>query len=114
MHEFLRQRAIQRPDMIVIAGGALALASPRSDSDRNFVLQQIGLSVRLHNASRVLLMSHSDCGTYGGLGAFNHERDREVGHHTLKLREAAQFVHDAFPQATLEPLFLAFDGVFEL
>src|SRR5436190_20806165 len=67
VQKFLRKRGIQRPDMIVVAGGAKTLASPRNDFERDFILEQIRMSILLHATRHVLLMSHSDCATYGGL-----------------------------------------------
>ena len=54
-------------DPIKIAGGAKVLASPEREADREFVLDQIRKSMRLHGTRRVILMVHSDCGAYGGL-----------------------------------------------
>src|SRR5947208_7185602 len=75
--KFLRRNKILRPDMIVVAGGARTLASPRNDFERDFILEQLRMSIRLHRTRRVLLMSHSDCATYGGLAAFGGDQTRE-------------------------------------
>ena len=72
--KFLRKQGIVRPDMIVVAGGAKTLASPRNDFERDFILEQVRMSIRLHRTARVFLMSHSDCATYGGLAAFDGRR----------------------------------------
>lgn len=55
---------------IRVAGGAKCLATPDPESERDFVLEQIPKSIRLHGTDRVVLMVHSDCGAYGGLAAF--------------------------------------------
>src|SRR5579871_5987268 len=70
VNKFLQKQKILKPDMIVIAGGAKTLASPRNDFERDFILEQVRLSIQLHQAKKMLLMSHSDCATYGGLAAF--------------------------------------------
>jgi carbonic anhydrase len=67
VRKFLQENGISHPDMIIVAGGAMMLASPRNDFERDFILEQIRLSIRLHGCLRVILMSHSDCATYGGL-----------------------------------------------
>lgn len=110
--EFLRQRGIHRPDMVVIAGGALTLASPRRDGDRDFVLEQVRLAIRLHQAKRAFLMSHSDCATYGGLAAFKHDRAEERAHHFRELCRASDVVTQTFPTLEVERFFVTFDGVF--
>jgi len=85
--EFLQRYGVAHPDLVIIAGGSLALSSPRTNFDRAFVLDQVQLAIRLHRASRVILMSHSDCATYGGLAAFNGDRQREW--HTTPVNCAA-------------------------
>ncbi|HEY2359582.1 MAG TPA: hypothetical protein VGK36_00595, partial [Candidatus Angelobacter sp.] len=44
VRKFLDRREIKRPDMVVIAGGAKTLASPRNDFERDFILEQFRLS----------------------------------------------------------------------
>ncbi len=100
--------------MIVVAGGAKTLASPRNDFERDFILEQIRLSVQLHKATRVFLMSHSDCATYGGLAAFNGDPDAEVAHHRQELLRGARLIKSRFPQLKIHPYFVKFDGVWEL
>jgi Putative carbonic anhydrase len=112
--KFLQRRGILHPDMIVIAGGAKTLASPRNDFERDFILEQIRLSAKLHKASRVLVMSHSDCATYGGLAAFKGDAAAEAAHHKEELRRAVGLLKEKFPQLTIEPYFIKFDGVWEL
>ncbi|HZP17169.1 MAG TPA: hypothetical protein VFB00_04335, partial [Terriglobales bacterium] len=41
VNKFLQRRGIERPDMIVVAGGAKTLASPRNDFERDFILEQM-------------------------------------------------------------------------
>jgi hypothetical protein len=67
VYAFLQRQGILRPDLIVVAGGAKTLASSRNDFERDFILEQVRMSILLHSAERVFLMSHSDCATYGGL-----------------------------------------------
>src|SRR5271166_34819 len=45
MHKFLQKQGIVRPDMIVVAGGAKTLASPRNDFERDFILEQVRMSI---------------------------------------------------------------------
>src|SRR5215469_11688373 len=92
VNKFLKRRGILRPDMIVVAGGAKTLASPGNDFERDFILEQLRMSIRLHHAARVFLMSHSDCATYGGLEAFGGDTKREAEHHQHDLQHAAELV----------------------
>ena len=112
--EFLRRNSIAQPDLVVIAGGALALSSPRTAFDRAFVLEQVQLAIRLHRASRVILMSHSDCATYGGLAAFHGNRKSEMEHHAGELCRASTIAREEFHGLLVERIFLTFDRVLSI
>jgi hypothetical protein len=114
VRKFLKKQEIERPDMIVVAGGAKTLASPRNDFEQDFILEQIRMSIRLHQSKRVLVMSHSDCATYGGLAHFKGDRVAEAAHHRAELIRAAEFVVTNFPGVSVEPYFVKFDGVWEM
>src|SRR5208282_4717604 len=89
---------IVNSDPIKIAGGAKCLASPEHETDREFVLDQIRKSTRLHGTNRVILMVHSDCGAYGGLaGAFRGDTRAEAEHHCGELRRAASNLEALLP-----------------
>jgi Putative carbonic anhydrase len=109
--KFLKRKRILRPDMIVVAGGARTLASPRNDFERDFILEQVRMSMRLHQTRQLFLMSHSDCATYGGLAAFGGDAAREAAHHERELQHAAQLVKENFPDLAVHRFFVAFDGV---
>jgi len=111
---FLRKQGIERPDMIIVAGGAKTLASPRNDFEQDFILEQVRMSVRLHQTKRVLVMSHSDCATYGGLAQFKGDRKAEAEHHRAELQRAAVLLTDNFSDLSVEPYFVKFDGVWEV
>jgi carbonic anhydrase len=112
-NKFLHKQGIGRPDMIVVAGGAKTLAAPRNDFERDFILEQVRMSIRLHGTKTVFLMSHSDCATYGGLAAFGGDRERESRHHQQELQRAAELVKQNFPKVAVRCFFVGFDGVSE-
>jgi carbonic anhydrase len=114
VHKFLQKKAILRPDMIVVAGGARTLASPRNDFERDFILEQVRMSILLHKTARVFLMSHSDCATYGGLAAFNGDREREMELHKKELARAAALITSKFPDVDVECFFVNFEGIFSV
>src|SRR6478672_8993018 len=97
VNKFLQRRGILRPDMVVIAGGAKTLASPRNDFERDFILEQVRMSILLHKTERAYLMSHSDCATYGGLAAFQGDREREAELHKKELARARALINSRFP-----------------
>jgi len=114
VRKFLRKQGIERSDMIIVAGGAKTLASPRNDFEQDFILEQVRMSIRLHQTKRVLVMSHSDCATYGGLAYFKGDRAAEAEHHRGELQRAAELLATNFPGISVEPYFVKFDGVWEV
>jgi len=113
-NKFLQRRQILKPDMIVVAGGAKTLASPRNDFERDFILEQVRLSIQLHGANRILLISHSDCATYGGLAAFRGDPQAEAAHHKKELQKGVTLLNERFPELKAEPYFVNFEGIWEL
>src|SRR6202051_5013274 len=111
VREFLKKQAIERPDMIIVAGGAKTLASPRNNFEQDFILEQVRMSIRLHQTKRVLVMSHSDCATYGGLANFKGDRDAEAEHHRSELLRGAELLSSTFADISVEPYFVKFDGI---
>ena len=113
VRKFLKKQSIEKADMIIVAGGAKTLASPRNGFEQDFILEQVRMSVSLHHTKRVLVMSHSDCATYGGLAHFKVDRAAEAAHHRAELLRAAELLHAHFPALSVEPYFVQFDGVWE-
>jgi carbonic anhydrase len=114
VRKFLKKQGIERADMIVVAGGAKTLASPRNDFEQDFILEQVRMSIRLHQTKRVLVMSHSDCATYGGLAHFKGDREAEAAHHRGELLRAAELLTANFENISVEPYFVKFDGIWEV
>src|SRR5258708_3693122 len=84
LEDFKKKRNFKHTDVIECAGGAKALAAD-SGPERDFILNQIGASVRLHRAPLAVLMVHIDCGGYGGSEAFRNDSSAEYGHHESEL-----------------------------
>jgi len=112
VNKFLQRRGILRPDMVVIAGGAKTLASPRNDFERDFILEQVRMSILLHKTTLAYIMCHSDCATYGGLAAFEGDREAERNHHYQELERARELLKDRFPGLQVACFFVNFEGVF--
>ena len=114
VRKFLKKQGIERADMIVVAGGAKTLASPRNDFEQDFILEQVRMSIRLHQTKRVMVMSHSDCATYGGLAHFKGDRQAEAEHHRSELLRAGELLTSNFPNISVEPYFVKFAGIWEV
>jgi carbonic anhydrase len=112
--KFLKRIGVTYSDPIKIAGGAKCMASPDHESDREFVLEQIRKSIRLHGTRRVILMLHSDCGAYGGLaGGFGGDQEAEARHHERELQSAAANLRAAIPGIEVQGYFVDFDGIWD-
>jgi len=99
--------------LVKIAGGAKALAGEPSP-DRDFVLNQIKISARLHGTKRVVLMLHRDCGAYGGSKSFT-DADTEKEELMKQLHQAQDFVKKAMSDIeglTVDVGFADFDGLY--
>jgi hypothetical protein len=112
--KFLRRIGVVCSDPIKVAGGAKSLASPELETDREFVLEQIRKSMRLHDTKRVILMVHSDCGAYGGLAeGFGGDAKAEAAHHQRELALAAANLAKAIPGIKIQACFVDFEGIWD-
>ena len=109
--KYLKRIGVVNSDPIKIAGGAKGLASPEHISDREFVVEQIRKSMRLHGTKRVILMLHSDCGAYGGLAGFGNNALAEANHHENELRTASEYLQRVLPNLEVTAYFVDFAGV---
>jgi carbonic anhydrase len=112
--KFLKRLGIDASDVIKIAGGAKSLASPATETDRQFLLEQIRTSIRLHETKLVILMLHSDCGAYGGLERFGGDPSAEAQHHEAELERAKAFLKSAIPEIEVQAYFVDFEGTWAL
>jgi hypothetical protein len=113
LHKLTKRIGVEYFDPILVAGGAKCLAGSDLERDRQFVLEQIRKSIRLHGTKTVLLMLHSDCGAYGGLAAFENDTTREAENHRNDLHRAVDFLQAQIPELTIRGFFVDFDGVWE-
>jgi carbonic anhydrase len=111
--KFLKRIGVNNADPIKVAGGAKCLALPDIERDREFVLDQIRKSMRLHDTERVILMVHSDCGAYGGLASFGGDVQAEALHHEQELARAAANLSKAIPEIEVRGYFVDFDGIWD-
>ena len=112
--KFLKRIGVVNSDPIKVAGGAKCLASPDDETERAFVLEQIRKSIRLHGTRRVILMLHSDCGAYDGLGGgFNGDARLEAESQQGELRRAAATLRAALPDVEILAYFADFEGVWQ-
>ena len=114
VNKFMKRRGLVQIDIIRIAGGPKALASPREEGERAFALDQLRLSRKLHATGRVILISHSDCAACGGLALFDGNSQAEAAYHRAELDRAAACVRSNIPELAVECFFLDFTGVWRV
>lgn len=82
-------------DLVTIAGGV---------KNCSFILEQIGISVRLHRIKEAYLINHEDCGAYGKTGTYKkHQKD---------LLLAKKMIAKKFPKLQVSLFYLKLDGEF--
>jgi hypothetical protein len=114
LRKLLKRLNVIHFDPIRIAGGTKYLASPDNEANRQFVVEQIRISMRLHETRTVILMLHSDCGAYGGLSAFGNDAEKEAHNHSFELQRATSYLLSQIPELTVRPFFVDFEGVWEI
>ncbi|MBW1981914.1 MAG: hypothetical protein JRJ12_11915 [Deltaproteobacteria bacterium] len=103
---------IDGTDIIRVAGAARSLVRPKDDRDRQFLLEQLQVSYKLHQARQFYLVNHEDCGAYGPENVKDSEE--ELAMHSKDLRAARAVVQDHFPEVEILTYFMRLDGRAEL
>lgn len=65
LEKFIAAKGWEHVDLVKVAGGAKGLASPANNAEREYLLDQIAKSIKLHHPPLIVLMVHADCGAYG-------------------------------------------------
>lgn len=68
---------------------------------REWIFKNMEIAFNLHEVNRVILINHTDCGAYGGKGAFENE-EKEPEQHEIQLRHAVSDVRAKFPTKDVE------------
>ncbi|KKW21272.1 MAG: hypothetical protein A2131_00595 [Candidatus Sungbacteria bacterium GWC2_49_10] len=108
---FLRAENITRIDPKSPAGGAKIFSSPEKEGDRDFMLREIDISIKLHGVKRAMLFTHHDCGAYGGFKHFGENPEEEYQFHVTEHHKAREVIRDRFPDLRVETYFIDEKGV---
>ena len=103
VRKFLKRRGVVTFDQVKIPGGVRSLAAPECDTDRDFVLRMVRMSMRLHGAERLLIVAHRECGAYP---------DTPIDVVAADALRAAEFLRAREPGLGVECYFADFDGVY--
>ncbi len=96
-------------DLIEVAGSCKNLTSPLEAEDKTSLLENIGISIKLHDPHQIILTNHIDCGAYGGSANFP-SREDEIRFHEEELAKAKEIVREVFPQLFVVTELLLKDG----
>ena len=97
IRDFLRDKlGIKNYDLLTIPGAAKHFTAIGSTARREGLLEDIGISVRLHHPKEIILINHADCGAYGGRVACPDEVSEEAMHRAA-LEEARSVISGQYP-----------------
>lgn len=81
--------------------GAFAGAAKSLDT----IVEQVGISSKLHHTKKVVLINHEDCGAYG--------KEGRIDQHIKDLKKARQRITKQYPIFEIDTFYLKLDGTFE-
>ena len=96
-------------DLIEIAGSSKNLTSPLEEEDKVTLLENIGISIKLHHPHKLILTNHTDCGAYGGSKKFK-SNNEELEFHKEELRKAKKIITETFPDLSVETELFTLNG----
>ncbi len=109
LEAYLSSRHFRHADPVRLAGGAKDLIE--DGPKRKFILDQIRLSMKLHDTKETVLMLHEDCGANGGSEAFDNDHDVEFRSLEEQAVAAGKVVKQEIPEMEVNLVVLGFDGV---
>lgn len=95
-------------DLIQMAGSSKNLTSPSKKEYKITILENIKISVQLHNSQKIILTNHIDCGAYGGSKNFKSQKE-EIKFHFMELKRAEKIIQKEFPQLLIKKELLTID-----
>jgi len=114
LEEFIRVRGYKHPDVIRVPGGAFAIiAKPGPASEEVTILGYISSLLMLHQAERIIITTHVDCGACGGSSAFS-SREQECQSHERWLMRDKKLLEEEFPGVPIEAYFVDYDGFWQV
>lgn len=113
LEEFISKNKFQYYDLVMIPGGAKAIAG-QNEAERIVIVNYIKKLIELHKAKRVILATHIDCGACGGNSAFNNDPEKERQTHEQWLKAAQYFLSRLFPSISSEIYFVDFEGIWQI
>lgn len=86
---------IKSYDFPKLPGAAKAVNDCLSEVD--VALKCIGIPCDLHQAARIIIVNHADCGAYGGSKEFKGDSEAEQKFHEVQLKSAKEKILKYYP-----------------
>ena len=96
-------------DQFVLAGVSLGLVQQKFPGWGKSVLDHIGISIKLHQINKVILLDHLDCGAYKTFCP-DLKKEDDYNEHKKNLKLAKEMINEAFPSITVKTWILHLDG----
>jgi carbonic anhydrase len=110
IHSYLDEKGVLGDcDIVAVAGAAKGIVEPAKPAEKEYLLTQLELSIKLHGTKVVYLMNHTDCGAYGGAMAFD-TQEEEAEHHFAHMEKAAAVIREKHSDIVVKNVLIRVDG----
>ena len=101
-------------DIISIAGASHDIATPQTAEHQYYLMNQIGISVSLHNPDKIIIVDHQDCGIYAATGKIEKGLDlaEDTQRHADYLLKAKELIQQKYNNIEVVLLMAGLDGSF--
>lgn len=112
-HDYMNGRGLKgKYSQFVIAGGPLTMTTPKFADWHKAFWDNLGASIQLHNITKVIALSHRDCGAaklaYGEEAV--KDMATETATHTASLKDFVSLVRKNQPKLAVETGIIGLDG----
>lgn len=105
----LSKLGIDSYDLKCDAGAAKYLCCPDKPAVRDWLLENIEISKRLHHIKKIVLINHYDCGAYGGNSAWASDAE-QLAFQTEQLRQARNVLAGKYSDLEIISVFAEIAG----
>ncbi len=95
-------------DILTIAGGARNVDQPSSPERRTVLFEDIQMALEKHRASKIIFLTHENCGKYASEGIIFKDCEEEKRFHAKELAEVLKPARERFPNATVKAGYVIF------
>lgn len=110
----IKEGYLGEADIISVAGASHDIATPQTPISQDYLMNQIGISVSLHNPDKVIIVDHQDCGMYAATGKIEKglELEEDTNRHKEYLEKAKSIIQEKHNGLEVVLLMAGLDGSF--